>query len=184
MNTNRKVIWITRTALFLAITIIAQFIGKSIGVPIIGQLFTGILVNMSLIVAGIVVGLSSGCTIAVLSPFLAFLFGMMKLAPAIPVVMVGNLAIVILTALIYKRFSNGSLDVFAQNLLQFVGMVIGAAAKCALMWLSALYILPLFITVPPIIVTSFGIIQAVTGSAGGLLALIIIPSLLKIKRHD
>lgn len=184
MNTNKKVIWITRTALFLAVAIVAQLVGGSMGGVVVGQLFTGILVNMALIIAGIVVGISSGCTIAILTPCLAFLFGIMKIPPVIPIVMLGNLTIVILTALFFKRFSKSSSSIYINILLELLGMIVAAFCKCAVLLLSVSYVLPLFVkVVPKQIVASFGIIQAVTGSLGGALALAVIPALLKAKKH-
>lgn len=182
MDTNKKVIWITRTALFLAVALIAQLIGMNMGGALFGQLLTGSLVNMALIIAGIVVGKSSGCTIALLSPLLAFLFGMMKFAPAIPVVMVGNIAIVVITSLAYNYLLSKTGAPLMQKVFIFAGMVVGACAKCAVMWLSALFILPIFVTVPPAIVASFALPQVITGTMGGLIAIFIIPSLLKVKR--
>ena len=185
MNTNKEVIWLTRTALFLAVALVAQLIGMNIGGGIVGQLLTGSLVNMALIVAGCVVGLSSGCTIAVLSPLLAFTFGMMKFAPAIPIVMIANIIIVVLTSLTYTFLAKKYKDkLIFLNFLALLGMIFAAFCKCAFMWVSALYILPLFVAVPPPILASFSLPQAITGTIGGIIALPVIPNLLKVKRKN
>jgi len=182
---NKTTAWIARTGLFLAVAVIAQLIGSQMGGGIAGQIITGSLVNMALIVAGITAGISSGISIAVLSPCLAFLLGIMKFAPAIPIVIAGNIAIVIITAFIYNYYSKSEMKLALQKLFILLGMIFGAFFKCVLMWISALYILPLFVAkVPPAIISSFSLPQAVTGTIGVILAMLTVPSLLKIKRND
>lgn len=185
MNTNKKINWITRTALLLAVALIAQFIGSNMGGQLVGQLVTGTIVNMALMIAGIIVGISSGITIAIFSPLLAFFLGILKFAPAIPVVMAGNLAIMLLAVLVYKRLSGLIKNPVADKICVLFGMTAAAFIKCGIMWLSALYILPLFVPkVPEALVASFALPQAVTGTMGGIMSLIVIPALLKSKRTD
>ncbi len=182
---NKTTAWVARTGLFLAVALIAQLIGSQMGGSPFGQIITGSLVNMALIVAGITAGISSGISIALLSPCLAFLLGIMKFAPAIPIVIVGNIAIVLVTAFAYNFYSGAQMKPVLQKLFILIGMIAGALLKCAIMWISALYLLPLFVAkVPPAIISSFSIPQAITGTIGGLLAMLTVPSLLKIKRKD
>ena len=67
---NKKIRWITETALLLALLIVLQSVTKSFG-----QFVTGSCVNAVLALAALLTGLGSGITIAVISPVLAFLLG-------------------------------------------------------------------------------------------------------------
>ena len=67
---KNKTRWITRTAVLLALLVIMQAVTKSAG-----QLVTGSCVNAVLAVSVLVAGLSTGLTVALVSPFAAFLLG-------------------------------------------------------------------------------------------------------------
>jgi hypothetical protein len=69
-NIRKQILWITRTAIFIALLIVVQIATKPLG-----QLVTGSLVNLILIVSVITCGLSSGLTVAVISPVIATLVG-------------------------------------------------------------------------------------------------------------
>ena len=64
---NKKVKFITQTAIFLALLIALQFFSKPLG-----QLVTGSLVNFVMIAAVLLSGLASGILVALLSHFLRF----------------------------------------------------------------------------------------------------------------
>ena len=79
---RQKTLWITQTAALLALLIILQLATRSAG-----QLVTGSCVNAVLALAALIAGLSSGLTVAVLSPFLAFALGVgPKLLPIVPAI--------------------------------------------------------------------------------------------------
>lgn len=65
-----KTVWIARTAVCLALLIAIQFLTKSLG-----QLVTGSCVNLVLAIAALIGGVWSGVTVAVISPFCAYLLG-------------------------------------------------------------------------------------------------------------
>ena len=67
---NRKIRWITETAVLLALLVALQAITKPLG-----QLVTGSCVNAILAIAALVGGMSCGLTVALISPVFAFLFG-------------------------------------------------------------------------------------------------------------
>ena len=67
---RKKLLWITETAVMLALLIALQALTKPMG-----QLVTGSFVNAVLAVTVLVAGLSSGITVAVISPVLAYLLG-------------------------------------------------------------------------------------------------------------
>ena len=63
---NKKILWITETAIMLALLVTLQALTKPLG-----QLVTGSCVNAILAVTVLVAGISSGVTVAVISPVLA-----------------------------------------------------------------------------------------------------------------
>src|SRR5699024_5817053 len=92
---NKKIRWITETALLLALLIVLQSVTKSFG-----QFVTGSCVNAVLALAALLTGLGSGITIAVISPVLAFLLGIAPQAVTVPAIMVGNTVFVVLIRMI------------------------------------------------------------------------------------
>lgn len=90
-NKRGKLLWITETAVMLALLITLQWATKPLG-----QLVTGSCVNAALAVTVLVAGMSSGVTVALLSPVFAFLLGIAPQILTVPAIMVGNTAFVIL----------------------------------------------------------------------------------------
>ena len=88
---NKKIRWITETAILLALLVTLQAVTKPLG-----QLVTGSCVNAILAVAVLFAGLGSGLTIAVISPVLAFLLGIAPQILTVPAIMVGNAVFVLL----------------------------------------------------------------------------------------
>ena len=88
---NKKIRWITETAIMLALLVSLQALTKPMG-----QLVTGSCVNGVLAVAALVGGLSSGIVVALVSPVLAFLLGIAPQILTVPAIMVGNTVYVIL----------------------------------------------------------------------------------------
>ena len=66
---KNKTRWITETAIMLALLVILQAVTKSAG-----QIVTGSCVNAVLAVTVLLGGVSSGLTVALVSPFVAFLW--------------------------------------------------------------------------------------------------------------
>lgn len=82
----KKTVWIARTAVCLALLIAIQFLTKSLG-----QLVTGSCVNLVLAIAALIGGVWSGVTVAVISPFCAYLLGIgPAFLPLVPCVSLGN----------------------------------------------------------------------------------------------
>ena len=67
---NKKIRFITETAVMLALLVALQAVTKPLG-----QLVTGSFVNTVLAVTVLFAGLYSGITVAVISPVLAYLLG-------------------------------------------------------------------------------------------------------------
>ena len=82
---SKKIRWITRTALMLALLVSLQALTKSAG-----QLVTGSCVNGVLAVAALVCGLGCSLTVAIISPVLAFLLGIAPNVVTVLPIMLGN----------------------------------------------------------------------------------------------
>lgn len=92
---RKKLLWITETAVMLALLVALQAITKPAG-----QLVTGSFVNIVLAVTVLVAGMSSGITVAVISPVLAYLLGIAPNFVTILPIMLGNVCFVVLLRLI------------------------------------------------------------------------------------
>lgn len=91
---NKKILWITETAVLLALLIVLQWVTKPLG-----QFVTGSCVNAVLVVATLAAGIWSGVAVALLSPFCAFLLGIgPNLIQIVPAIALGNVALVLLAA--------------------------------------------------------------------------------------
>ena len=120
---NKKIRWITETAIMLALLVTLQALTKPMG-----QLVTGSCVNAVLAISALVGGLASGITVAVISPVLAFLLGIAPQILTVPAIMVGNTVYVVLLSLLA--------DPAGKNLVkQAIAWVVAAAAKFACLYL-------------------------------------------------
>ena len=176
---NKKIRWITETAVMLALLISLQAITKPMG-----QLVTGSCVNAILAVAALVAGLSSGLTIALISPVLAFLLGIAPQILTVPAIMIGNsVYVVLLSALADKS---------GKNLLkQVIAWLVAAAAKFAALYAVVVWLIcgvlsenllasgmlkaPMLKALP----ATFSWPQLFTALIGGAVALLIVPVLRK-----
>ncbi|MCG0276718.1 MAG: ECF transporter S component [Thermosediminibacteraceae bacterium] len=145
--------FLTRTALLLAVTLMVQYLKMP-------QLITGSLVNAMLLIAAGAVGVFSGITIGLLTPFIALLVGILKFPPMVPFIMAGNA----LYVLLYSLQKN-----------PIIGVVLAAVAKYAWLSISVLYILKWFgIQPPPPIVQAFTLPQLFTALLGGAIGVAVI----------
>ena len=91
-SASRRVLYITETAVMTALLIVLQAVTRPAG-----QYVTGTCVNAVLALSVLAVGLWSGITVALLSPYFAFLLGVgPQLFPIAPSIAVGNLVFVLL----------------------------------------------------------------------------------------
>ena len=166
-----KALWITETALLLALLVALQWVTKPLG-----QFVTGSCVNLVLGISALVGGVGCGTVVALASPFFAFLLGLgPALLPLVPMVAIGNLVLVILLHLLAAR---------AKTLWHsYLAAAVAALAKfCVLYALVVKLLLPI-LGLPnakmAIITASFSWPQLVTASIGGLLAVSIAPMIRK-----
>lgn len=179
---NKKIRWITETAVMLALLVALQALTKPLG-----QLVTGSVVNAVLAVTALVAGLWSGITVALISPILAYLLGIAPQILTVPAIMVGNTVYVIL---LYYIAGKGS-----KNLVRSVVAWLSAAiAKFATLYGIVVWLIcgvlaerllsagvlkaPMLKVLP----ATFSWPQLFTALIGGAVALLIVPVLRKALR--
>lgn len=176
---NKKIRWITETAVLLALLVVLQAVTKSFG-----QFVTGSCVNAVLAVAVLLVGMSSGVTIALISPVLAYLLGIAPQLVTVPAIMVGNTVFVVLL----RSIAGGRSKPLGG---QIAAWLIAAVAKFAVLYLLVVKIICGIASAPllasgtlkepmlKMLPTMFAWPQLVTALIGGGVALLIVPVLRK-----
>ena len=176
---NKKIRWITETAVMLALLIALQAITKPMG-----QLVTGSFVNTVLAITALVAGLSSGITVAVISPVLAYLLRIAPQILTVPAIMVGNIVYV---TLLYFLAGKGH----RKPVRQILAWLSAAAAKFATLYAIVVWLIcgvfseallasgmlkaPMLKALP----ATFSWPQLITALIGGGVALAIVPVLRK-----
>lgn len=176
---NKKVRWITETAVMLAVLVTLQALTKPMG-----QLVTGSCVNAVLAISVLVGGIGCGVTVALISPVLAFLLGIAPQILTVPAIMVGNTVFVVLHYVLTDRTG--------KNLVkQGVAWVAAAVGKFATLYAVVVWLIcgvmadsllaagtlkpPMLNALP----ATFSWPQLVTALIGGAVALLIVPVLRK-----
>ena len=175
---NKKIRFITVTAVMLALLVSLQALTKPMG-----QLVTGSCVNAILAISVLVGGLSCGLTVALISPVLAFLLGIAPQILTVPAIMVGNAVYVVLLFVIAGKSNHIVRKVFA--------WVVAAAAKFAALYAIVVGLIcgvladglmaagtlkePMLKALP----ATFSWPQLFTALIGGAVALMIVPVLRK-----
>ena len=176
---NKKIRWITETAVMLALLVALQAITKPAG-----QILTGSCVNAVLAVTVLVAGLASGITVALISPVLAFLLGIAPQILTVPAIMVGNTVFVVLLHFIAGKDSK-------KIVRQVIAWIVAAAAKFAALYAIVVGLIcgvfapallaagtlkePMLKALP----ATFSWPQLITALIGGAVALLIVPVLRK-----
>ena len=175
---NRKrILWITQTAIFIALLVSAQIFTQPFG-----QFITGSSVNFILVAACIFIGLPAAITVSVVSPVLAFIITGRPVFPVlIPFVMAGNTVLVVAVHLIFAK----SYVITAHFSLPRAGaaVVIGSVLKFLVLWVGVVHVaLPFLIAeiLPPQVnamTLMFSWPQLVTALIGSGMAMIFAPLL-------
>lgn len=179
---NKKIRWVTETAVMLALLVALQALTKPMG-----QLVTGSCVNAVLAVTVLVAGLSGGITVALISPVLAYLLQIAPQILTVPAIMVGNTVFVILLYIIAGKDSK----VLYRQILAWL---IAAAAKFAALYAIVVWLIcgvlsqrllaagalkePMLKLLP----ATFSWPQLLTALVGGGVALLMVPVLRKALR--
>ena len=172
---NKKLRFITETAILLALLVSLQALTKGFG-----QLVTGTCVNAILAVSVLVGGLGSGITVALVSPVLAFLLGIAPQILTVPAIMAGNSVYVLLLHLLADREGKDLLRQAAAWLLAAVGKfaalyLIVVKVICGVMAPALLEAGTLKAPMLKALPATFSWPQLVTALLGGAVALIIVP---------
>ena len=175
---KRKALWLTQTAVMLAALITLQWLTKPLG-----QIVTGSCVNAVLAVAVLFVGMSSGVTVALLSPVFAFLFGIAPQILTVPAIMIGNTVFVVLLRLVARNLKTVWKSVAA--------VLLAAVCKFAVLYGLVTYVIcgvladgllaqgllkEAMLTALP---ATFSLPQLITALIGGGVAVAIVPLLKK-----
>lgn len=162
--------FITITALMLALTIVFQMLRVILGLPnnIFSQLLVGTLVNLCLLVATAGAGILSGIIISLIAPVVAFLQNSVPAFWVVPFIAIGNMAIVIIYGMLYKKS-------------KIFGFTLGAVLKTAILWVGisivGISVFGLPPAVVPIVQLNFTWPQLITAMAGGILSLPVVAAL-------
>ena len=179
---HEKILWITRTAVLIALTVVLQFITIQFaaGLGPGAQFVTGSVVNFMLIISVMTCGLPTGLTVSIFTPILPTLLGFGPMWPIVPFIAAGNMALVTAWHFIGNR------DILNTYIAYCAALIVGAAAKFLVLYIGVVqiaipYILGLPVDSPPAILMSFMFSwpQLITAAAGGICAIIILPALLK-----
>ena len=181
---RKKILWITETAVMLAMLVALQALTKPMG-----QLVTGSCVNAVLAIAALVGGLSCGLTVALVSPVLAFLLGIAPQIVTVPAIMVGNSVFVVLLHFLADKtgkkigkqvvaWASAAVAKFAVLYLLVVQVICGLASGALLgqkLGENVLLAPPMLQKLPAM----FTWPQLFTALIGGAVALLIVPVLRK-----
>lgn len=181
---KKKTLWLTETAVMLALLITLQALTKPLG-----QLVTGSCVNAVLAVAVLLIGMSSGITVAVISPVCAYLLGIAPNFVTVLPIMIGNVCFVVLLRLIAGKSHK---PVWKQP----VALISAAGVKFGVLYLLVVKVIcgvasgallgkklgDIVVLAPPmlkLLPTMFAWPQLFTALIGGAVALLIAPVLRK-----
>ena len=175
---KKKSLWVTETAIMLALLVTLQALTKGFG-----QLVTGSCVNAVLAVSVLLGGLGCGVTVALVSPVLAYLLGIAPMMLTVPAIMVGNAVYVV--ALYFLAGRSGGV------LRRVIAWVAAAVAKFAALYGIVVGLIcgvlserllaagtmkaPMLKTLP----VTFSWPQLITALIGGVVALLMVPVLRK-----
>ncbi|ARP50341.1 MULTISPECIES: ECF transporter S component [Caproicibacterium] len=174
MTQKKETLWITQTAVCIALLVGLQAATAPLGSTIL----TGSIVNYLLVVSVMLCGVRSGCIVAVVSPIVAKLFGIGPLWALVPFIMAGNLVLVLLWSLIAKnessrKFFRGAAAVVLSAVGKFLVLYFGIVK------LAVPYILKLKGTKANVISMMFSYPQLLTAVIGGIVAALTLPLLKK-----
>ena len=181
---KKKTLWLTETAVMLALLITLQALTKPLG-----QLVTGSCVNAVLAIAVLLIGMSSGITVAVISPVCAYLFGSAPIFVTVLPIMIGNVCFVVLLRLIAGKS-------YKPVWKQPVALISAAGVKFGVLYLQVVKVIcgvasgallgkklgDIVVLAPPmlkLLPTMFAWPQLFTALIGGAVALLIAPVLRK-----
>lgn len=168
LNAKKETVNITYGAIFIALLVIFQYITSFFS----NQLLTGVCVNAILALSAFKTNLKTMFGIAVISPALAFLLGIGPKIPLfIPFLIISNCIFVyfVWLGLDYSKKKSKSPFVFI-----FLGICFGAILKSLFIFVSSVYVLPLFLVLNKmqkiILSSAFSFTACISAILGGFFA--------------
>ena len=173
---KKRTLWITETAVMLALLVTLQWATKPLG-----QLITGSCVNTVLAVTVLMSGMGSGIIVALTSPVMAYLLGVAPNLATVPAIMVGNALFVIVWKWVdgkalWRRIAawlTAAVAKFTVLYALVVWVICGVAADALLA--QGILKAPMLKMLP----ASFGMSQLITALIGGVVAILLVPLLKK-----
>lgn len=174
MNNKQRILWITRTAIFIALLIVLQLATAPLGNPLV----TGSIVNFLLIVSVMTCGIASGLSVAVISPIMAKFLGIGPFWSLIPFIVAGNIVLILLWHAI------GNVKMGRKLFAHIMALIVAAIAKFMVLYIGIVKIaIPVMLKLPDqqamVISNMFSVSQLITATVGGAVALMILPVLKK-----
>lgn len=172
MKKKQRTLWISETAVFIALLVVLQAATRPLG----STLITGCIVNLLLILSVMLCGLSSGIIVGVVSPVIAKCFGIGPLWSIIPLILLGNVTLALIWHFVGKQ---KRLRPFSAHIL---ALPLAALAKFAALYLGIVKLaLPFWLHLPAqqaaVISGMFSIPQLITAAVGGGAAILLLPLL-------
>ena len=172
MNDKDRILWITRTAIFVALLMVLQATTAYWGNTII----TGSIVNSVLIVSVMMYGLASGLSVAFISPVTAKFIGIGPLWSIIPFIAAGNIVLVTLWHFIGNRNTGRKYAAY------IAALICAAVAKFLVLYIGIVRItVPVILGLPEqqaaVVSIMFSFPQLITALIGGTLTIIMLPKL-------
>ena len=167
MNVQKETRNLVLSALFLAIAVIIQLLGKSI--PQVSQFLVGPVVNAVIILTTYFAGHKYGILVGALTPLLAYATNVLAPAmlPFVPFIAIGNI-IYVISFSILKKLKNG----------EVIGVLVGSFLKYLFLFISATKLIDIIApgmkdAVKAKLAIAMGVPQLVTAIIGGSLAIIL-----------
>ena len=179
MIKQTKVLWITRTAILLALLVVLQ----AATVPLGNNFITGSIVNAMLVISVMTCGLATGVTIAAISPVLPTLLGFGPVWPLVPFIAAGNVVLVLIWHLI------GNIRTRNKYLAYGIALLVAAGAKFTVLYFGVVKVaVEMILRLPEkqasVITFLFSYPQLITALIGGAVATIVFPTLKKVVTRD
>lgn len=167
-------VFITRTAIMIAITLVFQYLGRFIPLGPNSNFIVGPLVNACLLITAHFVGIGSAAIVSVVTPLFAALTNTSATAPFVlvfsPFIAAGNFVFALMYWLLYKKGKTVAAG----------GTAIGAVIKFLLLSQGVKFMLGIKEMPGPAqtaLTIMFGWPQLITAVIGGILALAVIAAL-------
>ena len=171
---KKKTLWITQTAIFIALLVVLQVATAPLG----NTFITGTIVDMLLIISVMTCGPSTGVVVSIVSPIMAKLLGIGPFWVLIPFIAVGN------TVLVLIWYFVGNRNIKRKYIAYITALITAAVGKFFVLYVGIVQVaVPLLLGLPEpqatVVSNVFSIPQIITATAGGVLASLILPSLKK-----